>query len=830
MSSLTENGARRGAEVRCPGCTRFKPPPGMCPHCGCGAVPLERYGAARGMLAGGVDRFSLAERVAVLDPVRVEMLERQYAAQWALAQGLVEDVRRCEAELLQRGFVEETEDALAALLPTDPEFLLRQVGPPERPETLEALFTKGASWEVQRLAALALVHQGAFSPNALAAVRGCLEEDGRLGIEAALALTRWRVYRWARLRAEGWQRVRELARKALASSELAPRAAVAWVRASPGKALEVDVLFNLRAGLAHPDEDVRFECALCLKDEAGLAAALDSTDAGRASEARRELTSLGSPRVFEQLARQGGAAFARDVVDRLPWPPPPGALEVLLAVSEREPEPLAEVMQRLAEQQPFVLWPSEEQSRWKSWARSVLGRLPGEVALRFLHWAAQPPLELGAAQAFVDATAEALKREPADVRARSLGDAYFSRFLALVRVGQEPLLNRWAREEESGPPLLREVMVLTSRLQDWQEPLAQAARVMRAVWEGPGRELLLAPLGQAVREWSALSGREVLVDWVWQRFQEHPGERADLLTVFAPWRQLLWERQLAAPEDAVERFQAWWAIDPEGFAWQANALMEDAPVEELPRRVGCVLAAGQDTVPTRPRTASLAVFYAAAALANAFRAGHDVLKPEVERFLEWFPGFEQRVRSTPPEHGGRAPQRDFLEELHTEVRLMRERLDVLREDEDSQWQQEMQRKVEASRRRDLERQQEKLQRQEEEAPRTAEEAQRAAMAAYLADHAKEIEQARVLLQSLHPRIEEKPIDSEVLFPEGHLPTLPDYVRLIKAMSGSNAVFVLAAAGLEVSDWTVEATAWGQAMTQRLDLGVRFGQLVSAPWQ
>ncbi len=57
----------------------------------------------------------------------------------------------------------------------------------------------------------------------------------------------------------------------------------------------------------------------------------------------------------------------------------------------------------------------------------------------------------------------------------------------------------------------------------------------------------------------------------------------------------------------------------------------------------------------------------------------------------------------------------------------------------------------------------------------------------------------------------------------------DYVRLLKVMGRGNPLQVMAAAGLDASTWAAEATAWGQVMTQRMELGMRFGELYSAPW-
>ncbi|WP_224364758.1 hypothetical protein [Hyalangium versicolor] len=845
MAALNETVARRGTQVRCPECARFKVPSGVCPFCGCGEIPPERYGAARMLIRAGVDRFALAQRVAALEPRQAELLEHQYAEQWARVQVLLEDVRRCEAALLQRGFVEEAEEALVSQLPMHPEQLAEELGTAQRRETLEEVFSKSPSWFAQRMAAIALLHRGNTSPSVLQSVHLSVFENGRLGVEAMFALTRWKVWRWARLRQREWSRVRELAREALALPELAPRAAVAWVRASPGKEPEVDVLFALRQGLAHADPDVRFECALCLKDEAGLTAALDAPDAEQVSEARRTLASLGSSALFQRLAGEGGAAFARDVVATLHPPLAFEAVDALLFASERGPDRLTESLRNLIEIQSFAESSEVVRERWRSWARSTLHELPGDAALRILWWAARSPVVRESMRPFVDGTARALAWEEGADRAKCINDVYFSRFLALAGPDEERLLHRWAREPECAPPLMQALMTLTSRIQDWDEPAGQAARLWVAVWEGVDRPLIVDPLRQAVREWSGISGRDELIDAVWRRFQQHPDERADLLSVFEPWRQDLWERQLASPEDAVARFEAWWRVDPQGFARQADLLVRDAPVKELPRRVRAVLTAAEEVVTRQPWIASLGVFYAAAPLAGAFRAGEDQLASEAEAFLKWFPAFEQRVLTTPAEKDDRAPRQPFLDELHTEVRLMRERLDVVRDEEDRKWHEEMQRRVNESRRKDQERQAREAERQAEDTRRAMEEAVRASEESRRAEEARRAaeeaaREARVssragdpapLPGTLRPRIPPKPIDHEIIFPGKVLATLMDYARLLKAMSqGGDALKAIADAGLSLTSWPEEATAWGKAMMGRLELAMRFGELFNAPWE
>jgi hypothetical protein len=148
---------------------------------------------------------------------------------------------------------------------------------------------------------------------------------------------------------------------------------------------------------------------------------------------------------------------------------------------------------------------------------------------------------------------------------------------------------------------------------------------------------------------------------------------------------------------------------------------------------------------------------------------------------------------------------------------MRERLDLAREEEERKWQEELQQRVAESRRRDLERQSRAAEREAEEAQRQAEEASQA-----LGGDA--------LLKPLRPSIARKPIDSELIFPGRLLPTLLDYVRLLKGMSQGDPLKAMGSAGLDVATWSAVATAWGQAMVGRMALGLRFGELMAAPWE
>ena len=393
MAAFDEPAARRGSKVRCPACVRSSRPRGPVPRCvAAEEIPAERHGSARMLLE---PRGWIASRWRAGGRPGAEpggVFERQYTEQWALSQLLLEDVRFCQGFLLQQGFVEDAEEALAQRAPDgsargSPGSRLRGA-----PRTLEALLTKSDSWFVQRLSALALLHQGNTSPNVLYPVHLMLCEKGRMGVESMLALTRWRVWRWVPALRGGWNRVRELARKALAQPELAARAAVGWCALLGDETPDVDVLFALRQGLSHSDPDVRFECALCLKDEAGLLAALDSPHAELVAEARRDAGPLGSSALFSAAGSPGGLGLCRGCGLHAPQAGASEALDAVLSASERGPDRLTEALCGSSRGSPSPKVRGRARDAGRTWARSMLQELPGEAVLRFLHWAGHPPV------------------------------------------------------------------------------------------------------------------------------------------------------------------------------------------------------------------------------------------------------------------------------------------------------------------------------------------------------------------------------------------------------------------------------------------------------
>ncbi|MBN9688485.1 MULTISPECIES: hypothetical protein [unclassified Corallococcus] len=849
MSALLDSGVRQGTEVRCPGCIRFIPADAACPHCLCGAIPLERYGSARALVKSGVDRFALAARTAALEPAQVAVLEARYARQWGAVLRLAEDARRIEPLLIQRGFTRELEDSWAVILPIEESALEEMLAPfSPMPDSVEWLANKSPDPTLRLLAALACVHQGSWSREARFTVSNqVLHGEGRVAVEAMLAMTRWRNGLDPRLSPEERERIRTLALGVLHVPELSARAAVAWTRASHAPA-PANVTEALHRGLYGSDLEVRFECALCLRDEMEVSQALDSSDADVAAFARRTLSQWGSRRLLARLERDGDAAFAKEVLRELPTPPPEGALEALLTVSLRTVGSLADELLSFAKRRPFREWGQEDQRRWARWARSVLSDLPAETALDFFNWAATPPRddpeppeeeESEAMWAFLEETMHAIDRGTTKDRTACFGESTFARFLHHSGVDEQRRLNDWARDAYSGEALLEALIMYPSRTRHLglapesrsTEPHpdpGHAGRLLMAVWEGPGQHLLVTPLSRVVRSWRSLNGSELFVEAVWRRFQSHPAERAALLTAFAAWRDRLWEFQCEVEPDALVRFLSWWRVDPEGLYRQTEQLLDHVPEGALPKRLRALWDAAEEQVGTRPRTASLSVSKGAMALRNGLESrdasNRDVLDAELEHFESWLPAFEQRVRATPSPPEESSIHRDFLDDTHGALRMMRERRERRREDAERERQREIDRQVAESRRRDQERQRE-AQRREAEALQARQAVEREQQETLSRVNAQR------LLVTLQPRVPLKDVDREVLFPESAFPTLVDYARMIKAMQqGGDVMKLFETLGLTPATWAAQATAWGQAMVGRVDLGMRFGELLTAPWE
>ncbi|MEW6744636.1 MAG: hypothetical protein AB1486_17920 [Planctomycetota bacterium] len=364
-------------EIRCAWCTGWTPAASYCRSCGCEIIGETEYGAARMLKEAGVDRFSMAERIRGLDADRLRDLERAYEAQLALAMRHVEQAEFCETYLLQRGYASRVEDELVASLPMSKSaFAELESGPrppcKDRPELLPEIAAGSPIRLVRALASIALLRCGRIDRGVLAQVQVALQgEDSQLATEAACGLGHWRVraHHGMLWKHENSQRphgismgagidrklLAERARSVPGTSPLAPWAAAAVALAyfdrfgalpdparmrsadeadDPNAPLWDELRGHLRNGLDRSCPDLRFTCALSLGECDIIAQALDSRDESQRWLARRFLAKHNSPAVIGCL-REGSEEQRLEILDDLSTPLPASLVEPVLQVAEQ---------------------------------------------------------------------------------------------------------------------------------------------------------------------------------------------------------------------------------------------------------------------------------------------------------------------------------------------------------------------------------------------------------------------------------------------------------------------------------------------------------------
>jgi|GEM_PF-1579601 len=185
-------------EKRCPWCAQLTPDGKFCRHCGSGTVPDALYGAARMLKVGGVDQFSLPERLGQMDPAQLEHLSRLYAPHEAVLERHVDDLAFVEGFLRQGGWSRALENEMLPRLPLAADLLQALTLPPARAvsdiERLEEIRDSSPLPQSGQLAALAHIRLGAprGEADATKAEQALGSSEMSVRLEAALTLGHWR--------------------------------------------------------------------------------------------------------------------------------------------------------------------------------------------------------------------------------------------------------------------------------------------------------------------------------------------------------------------------------------------------------------------------------------------------------------------------------------------------------------------------------------------------------------------------------------------------------------------------------------------------------------
>lgn len=154
--------------------------------------------------SGGVDKFSIAERITSLSKEEQTHLSSQYLQQWTLVEKLLMEIRFCEKFMKQRGFDILLEDEFISLIPmNNPDFEALKKNKDVVHLDLESILKSSSSYLAKNLALIALVRQGKFNEDWHENLRMLFYNQGRLLVEALALFVSWQ---WRNLFSLGLRR------------------------------------------------------------------------------------------------------------------------------------------------------------------------------------------------------------------------------------------------------------------------------------------------------------------------------------------------------------------------------------------------------------------------------------------------------------------------------------------------------------------------------------------------------------------------------------------------------------------------------------------------
>jgi len=269
-------------EKRCGWCACWTPKGKFCRECGSGLIDDDHFGAARMLKQAGVDQFTLPERLQAMEPEQIQHFQRLYQKHYAIVIRFLDEVDRCQQDLVQQHFSAELESELVKQLPYDEQALAqynKNYAQPLSEKQLQLAFIAEHSPHelTQQLALLASLQSGqvaneheSLSQAHIEKVLALLDhEDEKIALEAAISLTHWSFYlpvmqasRESRLSRQ--DRLLEISESYRFDNRLALWAAVISCTA---QSQQVDEFKSeLQQGLLSEHDNLRFSCALLLKE------------------------------------------------------------------------------------------------------------------------------------------------------------------------------------------------------------------------------------------------------------------------------------------------------------------------------------------------------------------------------------------------------------------------------------------------------------------------------------------------------------------------------------------------------------------------------------
>ena len=854
-------------EVRCAWCAVFSPwppsaPTAFCRECGAQLVAPDRYGAARMLKDAGVDRLSLAKRLEELDPGQRETFASIYAKQAAVAAARVDECRFVESFLLDPVYSAYLEDELVSALPATREAIAGLEAGPQPPfegaDSLRAIAESSPFRQTRALAQIARLIAGDVDDDAISsALSSARYGYGPIALEAALALVRPRVRgtRGSRVGARDIHRFCELAEPALADPKAGPWVAVLlalpleaelrhkdWSGHEDAKRRLDELSDALRRGLASSDPDLRFACALALRDEAVLSTMVGSDD-----------------EILGRLAREAAASTQTTLAHQVFRDGPDEArLDALAALTHPVDEPTARAVmdgirgggETFRERGLRFFHASIRFEQHAPAVRALFAAFVKENATAFgarktmeiLAWAAAVPVERSASRhrprddaevrPFLEAATEALVAASPASRGELLRELHGCWYPWIHAAGEPEtaLLSAWLQEPALMRPILDHVHYAHGQL-SWDEPPDLRARnllVERWARAGDAGRARLAPeLAPVLRK--AAQHREAYFAAFWERFKTLPGERDALLVALSSFDRELAEASardgiaLTGP-DPARSFRAQW--EPEkrriydlairatkGLTPAGSAPLIDAIADAAESMAG----EADDLLTVFAVYQVLSRWAADAALAAP--EGDEASAGALAQVERRFRALREKAISLHPP--AKTTEEHYFNSKCEEVEKALAEPAARRAEARAEAEEKARHEAERVRREREQR--EAAEARERAAREAAAEAERRRAEAEAA-----VERRRKELEPVRSADGGYPIDVEVLLPEQPLKTLADYVGFMKRLgAGGNPVELMSRHGMDAQSYSQCAIAWGQLMSARTDVAIRFGQLMQS---
>lgn len=416
-------------------------------------------------------------------------------------------------------------------------------------------------------------------------------------------------------------------------------------------------------------------------------------------------------------------------------------------------------------------------------------RLTPELALDILEWAAGFPDSIddvvrGVAPVLASAHAEQLERF-----------GWHRGFAAFVMTDRAHVV-AWSAQ----PVIAAQIARALFRVEHGR------VAVIETLWEqAPDRDVWATALAKEVR--GTRSGIDDLVDWSWERFCTHAGERRALYRAFEAWRDLWIERRnkMSARErpggaSAIAHLELWGGLDIEHLSAVVEELKRLARDDEWARLVDVTFDLAIGAPHELRRHALAGTCRIASEVANRIRAGAASLDAAGDRVIARGEALARELRESGAVIDEIVANR--ADDLELEARLIREH------------------RARNAAREAEQREREQQQRDRERARAEAEAARRAA----------EIEaQQRAAAMKITVEAQVRPtqpIDEEIFFSSLPAPSLIAYARLFKRLTQADGMQSLAADGVTMEMVTVINQTWASLFAQRPDLAMRFSMLIS----